>query len=47
MGISEDITECKMLEAQFQQAQKMESIGRLACRVAHHLNNMLGAINEA
>nr|WP_321469139.1 ATP-binding protein [uncultured Desulfobulbus sp.] len=44
MGISEDITERKKLEAQYQQAQKMESIGRLAGGVAHHFNNMLGAI---
>jgi len=44
LSILLDVTEQKMLEAQFQHAQRIEAIGTLAGGIAHDFNNLLMAI---
>ncbi|HXN35231.1 MAG TPA: PAS domain S-box protein [Opitutaceae bacterium] len=44
LAIDTDVTERKLIEAQFLRSQRVESIGNLAGGIAHDLNNVLAPI---
>ena len=47
IGVSRDITELRKLEMDLHQAQKLESIGRLAAGVAHEINTPIQFVSDS
>ncbi len=46
-GITLDVTEEKMMEIELRQAQKLESVGRLAAGVAHEINTPIQFVSDS
>jgi PAS domain S-box-containing protein len=46
-GITLDVTQQRLLEMELQQAQKLESVGRLAAGVAHEINTPVQFVNDS
>jgi PAS domain S-box-containing protein len=46
VGVSRDITDRKRLETELRQAQKLESIGRMASGVAHEINTPIQFVGD-
>jgi PAS domain S-box-containing protein len=44
IGISQDVTDRKLLESQYLQTQRMDAVGQLAAGIAHDFNNVLSVI---
>lgn len=44
VGVAEDVTDAKRIEAQFLRTQRLEAVGTLASGIAHDLNNILSPV---